>query len=160
MGKADWASNISVGVEPVVQVLITENELALRQVSMYRRQSRTDTYSDLLPAGRIPQEVDTPFADAAFHVNWAWIRFIASQPAPLEFVVPPFAAHQLLRHELLHDIPRHAVEDVEERLVAETRDARLKGLDVGDIVARWQREVLFHRHSGYGCDKRRRERRM
>jgi hypothetical protein len=71
------------------------------------------TYSDLLPAGRIPEKVDSALAHSTLNIDRSGICLVAGQPAPLELVVPPFAAHQFLGYQLLHDIPRHAIEDVE-----------------------------------------------
>jgi hypothetical protein len=103
------------------------------------------TYTNLLPTGRIPEKINSALAHSALHIDGTRICLVAGQPAPFELVVPPFAAHQLLGYQLLHDIPRHAVEDVEKGLIAEARDARLKWLNIGNIVASRQREILFQR---------------
>jgi hypothetical protein len=60
-------------------------------------------------------------------------------------VISPFAAHQFLSYKFLHDIPRQAVEDEEERFVAEARDSRLERLDIGNVVAGWKGKILLQR---------------
>ena len=94
-----------------------------------------ETYPDLLPVGGIPQEIHTTLTHITLDVNRAGIGLVTSQPAALDLVVPPFTAHQLFGREFLHNVARHAIENVEQGFIAEAGDAGLKRLDVGDAVA-------------------------
>jgi hypothetical protein len=75
-------------------------------------------------------------------------------------VIPPFATHELLGNEFLQDITRHAIKDVEESLIAETRDTGLQRLYVCNIVTGRKSEVLLERNSRHGGNKRGGERVM
>jgi hypothetical protein len=69
-------------------------------------------------------------------------------------MIPPLSTHQLLSHQLLQDITRHAVKDVEQSFVAETRNTGLQRLNVRNIVTGRKSKVLLERNGRHGGNKR------
>ena len=55
--------------------------------------SEVTAYPNPLPASRLPQKIDSPFADAPLDIDGAGIGLIAGEPAPLDPVIPPLATH-------------------------------------------------------------------
>jgi hypothetical protein len=111
------------------------------------------SYANLLPTCGVPPQIHASFAHASFNIDRSWVGLVSCQPAPLNFVIPPFATHELLGHKFLQDITRHAIKDVEESLIAETRNTGLQRLYVCNIVTGRKSEVLLERNSRHGGNK-------
>lgn len=167
MGEPN-ANKTAVRIHAVVQVLIPKNEFTLHQMLVawpWKRflvtiKKGNYTYPNLLPAGWIPQKIHPALTDPSLDINRARIGLVAGQPASFDFVVSPLATHQLFGDKFLHHIARHAVENVKQGFVAKAGDATLERLDIGNVVARRQSEILLQGDTCSGGDKRGSEGRM
>lgn len=103
-----------------VKVLIAEREFSLSIISVLNVNSRQKvTHPNTLPLCDIPAQIHASLTDSDLGDHWTSITLIPGKPASLDLVIPPLASMQFLRNKLLHHVSRHAVEDVEERFLAE-----------------------------------------
>lgn len=77
MRLGDWTGYPAVGIQSVIQVLVSENKLALWACQYNYNVSNQgylkSTYSNLLLGRVVPQEIEAALAHALFHVDCAWI---------------------------------------------------------------------------------------
>lgn len=77
--KPSGARKAPVGIQSVVQILVSENELALhiRATLALSGKAGSSAYPKFLPADRIPEEIDASLTNTTLDINRSRIRLVA-----------------------------------------------------------------------------------